>query len=214
MMKRYLILLFVLALCCTGISDAAVEKDFRYTAVNFAPVDPGEDLDNPDDDIILPAELGDLLPDVDEDGFYEVRYVVQKKSGLVASTNPGQLYGVITISDTGEITVFEIEDVFGTQFAINPGKLGGGVEVIRVDAEGYATVLTGTGAVTAAAVDNDAGTVSLTIELETPLAEGERLMVYCKFQTVLRGSLPDMTDFVNAVTVNVDESASATIEFV
>ena len=211
-MKRYLILLFVLALCCTGISAAAVEKDFRYTTVNFAPIDL-MDPDDPDDDVILPAELGDLLPDADEDGFYEVRYVLQGKSGLVASTNPGQLYGVITISDTSETTVFEIEDVFGTQFAINPGKLGGGVEVIRVDADGYATVLTGTGAVTAAAVDNDAGTVSLTIELETPLAEGERLMVYCKFQTVLKGSLPDMTDFVNEVTVN-GESASATIEFV
>lgn len=211
-MKRHVIPLFVLAVCCTGISAAAVEKDFRYTAVNFAPADT-MDPDDPGDDVVLPAEIGDLLPDADEDGFYEVRYVLQGKSGRVASTNPGQLYGVITISGSGDATGFQIDDSFGTQFAINPAKIGGGVEVTRVDADGYATILTGTEEVTAAAVDNDAGTVSLTIELEKPLAEDERLMVSCKFQTALRGSGPDWVEFVNTVTVN-GESASATIEFV
>ncbi len=209
-MRKYLFILLVIAAVFIGISAADIQKDFRYTNVNFTPVDTNgtEDIT---DDILLPAELGDLLPDTDGNGSFEVAYVL-KKNGMVASTNPGQLYGVITINNT-TATEFTLTDVFGTQFDIHPAKLCGGVDVIRVDADGYATELSGTEQVVSATVDNDANTVSLEIALDEPLAVDEELMVYCKFQTALKKALPDTTNFVNTVTVN-GEVASATIEFI
>jgi hypothetical protein len=208
-MRKFGLLFIALAILVTGIAAADLAKDFRYTAVEFVPVDIGDPLD-PADDVILPAVLGDLLPDTDADTLYEVRYVVQKKTGWVVSTNPGQLYGVITIDNTEE-TTFVVEDSFGTQFDINPAHLGGGVEVIRVDAAGYATVLTETTQVVSATVDNEANTVSLDLEIETPLGTGESLMIYCKYQAV-KGVEADMNPFTNNVLVN-DVPVSATIEF-
>ena len=209
-MKKYIILLMVAAAVLMGISAAEVQKDFRFTNVTFIPIDTNQ-TEDPSDDVILPAILGNLLPDEDLNGKYDVWYVVQKKSGRVSSTNPGQLYGVVTINNT-TATDFSINDSFGAQFDIQPAKLCGGVDVIRVDAGGFATILTGTSQVVSATVDNDANTVNLTIALETPLAADEELMIYYKFQTALKKALPDFSDFVNEASVN-GEVANATIEF-
>lgn len=209
-MRTLLFILLVISAVFTGISAAEIQKDFRYTNVNFTPFDTNgtEDIS---DDILLPAVLGDLLPDADGNGFFDVSYVL-KKNGMVASTNPGQLYGVITVNNT-TATTFTVTDIFGTQFNINPAKLCGGVDVLRIDADGYATELSGTDQVVSASVDNDANTVTLEIALDEPLAADEELMIYCKFRTALKGLLPDTNTFVNEVTVN-GETANATVEFV
>lgn len=200
-----------------------VEKDFRYTSVDFVPMLWVDDTPDILDDNVghweqQPAILGGLLPkdivDPDPD-FYDVRYVLKSKKGTVSSTNPGQLYGVINITGVG-VTNVSVNDTFGTQFDVNPGKLGGGVEVIRVNATGYATVLTGTSNVTSATVDND-GQVTLVINLTSPLGPDENLMIYVKFETALKHSEPDWDDFVNTAEVIVDEGnpieTNATIEF-
>jgi hypothetical protein len=209
-MRKLLLILLVISAVFTGISAAEIQKDFRYTNVNFTPVDTNgtEDIS---DDILLPAVLGDLLPDADGNGFFDVSYVL-KKNGDVASTNPGQLYGVITVNNTTEAN-FTVSDVFGTQFDVHPAKLCGGVNVIRVDAGGYATDLSGTDQVVSATIDNDANTVDLEIALDEPLATDEELMIYIKFQTALKGLSPDTNPFVNEATVN-GEIANATVEFV
>ena len=209
-MRKLLCILLVISAAIIGISAAEIQKDFRYTDVDFTPIDTNgtEDIS---DDILLPAVLGDLLPDGDGNGFFDVSYVL-KKNGKVASTNPGQLYGVITVNNT-TATTFTVTDVFGAQFNIHPAKLCGGVDIIRVDADGYATELSGTDQVVSATVDNDANTVSLEIALDEPLATDEELMIYCKFQTALKKMLPDIATFVNEATVN-GETANATVEFV
>ena len=86
------------------------------------------------------------------------------------------------------------------------------MDVIRFDAGGYATVLSGTAQVVSATIDNDATTVALEIALDNPLDVDEECMIYCKLQTALKKALPDMSTFLNEVAVN-GESASATIEF-
>ena len=205
-MRKYVLLFIVVAAILAGISTAAVVKDFRYTAVNFTPVDP-------DTGEILPAVLGDLLPYDEITGTYTVNYVLQGKTGKVASTNPGQLYGVITINETADATEFAIVDSFGTQFDINPGKICGGVDVIRVNmTTELATDLTGTEQVSGS-VDNELNTVTLDIVLESPLGADEQLMVYCKFQTTEKRSLPVYGTFLNEVTVN-DGYANATVMLV
>ena len=165
--------------------------------------------------------LGDLLPYDEITGTYTVNYVLQGKTGKVASTNPGQLYGVITINDpagvvineTADATEFAIVDSFGTQFDINPGKICGGVDVIRVNmTTELATDLTGTEQVSGS-VDNELNTVTLDIVLESPLGADEQLMVYCKFQTTEKRSLPVYGTFLNEVTVN-DGYANATVMLV
>ena len=209
-MRKLLCILLVISAAIIGISAAEIQKDFRYTDVDFTPVDTNgtEDIS---DDILLPAVLGDLLPDSDGDGFFDVSYVM-KKNGKVASTNPGQLYGVITVNNT-TASSFTVTDTFGSQFNIHPAKLHGGVDIIRVDAGGYATELSGTDQIVSAAVDNKANTVSLEIALDEPMAADEALMIYCKFQTAQKKTLSDTTPFVNEATVN-GETANATIEFV
>jgi hypothetical protein len=209
-MRTLLLILLVISAVFIGISAAEVQKDFRYTNVNFTPFDTNGTEDT-SDDILLPAVLGDHLPDADGNGFFDVSYVL-KKNGMVASTNPGQLYGVITVNNTTE-TNFTVTDVFGTQFDVHPAKLCGGVDIIRVNASGYATDLSGTDQVVSATIDNDANTVSLEIALDEPLATDEELMIYIKFQTALKGLSPDTNTFVNEVTVN-GEIANATVEFV
>ena len=116
----------------------------------------------------------------------------------------------ITVITTA--TEIAITDTFGSQFDIHPRKLCGGVDVIRIDAGGYATVLSDTAHVVSATVDNDANTVALEIALDDPLDVDEELMIYCKFQTAVKKALPDMSTFLNEVAVN-GESASAMIEF-
>ncbi|MDD1709522.1 MAG: hypothetical protein LUQ37_01290, partial [Methanoregulaceae archaeon] len=162
-----------------------------------------------------PADLGMTLPDTDGDGKYEVKYVVNK-NGEVTSTNPGQLYAVITITGIGIDTV-ALDDAFGTQFDVNPGKLGGGVEILKIGADGLAEVLTDTPQVTFASVDNDAGEVSLEIDLDMPLEIDEELMIYIKYQTALKFEMPDTTDFTNTADVTVNDTdlmGTAVIEFV
>ena len=188
-----------------------VEKDFRHTNVNFVPIDPCTGNK-------LPAILGELLPDADIDGKYDVKYVLKPKDGTVSSTNPGQLYGVKTIEGAGVDTV-QMVDTFDTQFDVNPAHRGGGVEILRIDAGGYATVLTDDLVqVPTVVVDNTAGTVNVDIDLETPLGADEKLMIYIKYKTALKGLLPDYDDFVNnnEVTINGGSPipASATVEFV
>jgi len=209
-MRKLLCILLVISAAIIGISAAEIQKDFRYTDVDFTPIDTNGTNDK-SDDILLPAVLGDLLPDSDGDGFFDVSYVM-KKNGKVASTNPGQLYGVITVNNTTAST-FTVTDTFGSQFNIHPAKLRGGVDIIRVDAGGYATELSGTDQIVSAAVDNKANTVSLEIALDEPMAADEALMIYCKFQTAQKKTLSDTTPFVNEATVN-GETANATIEFV
>ena len=182
-------------------TQALINKDFRYTNVDFdAPI----------------AELGDLLPDADGNGKFDVKYVT-KKDGTVSSTNPGQLYSVISIAEAAGVTCVSIDDTFGTQFDVNPGHVGGGIEIIRINSAGSTEVLTYTSQVTGN-VDNDIGKVTVNIELDTPLENDEKLMIYVKFKTALRHDLPEMWDFVNQAEVIIDEGASivteATIEFV
>lgn len=196
-----------------------VEKDFRHTNVNFVPMDPGPDeILGTQDDVQLPAILGDTLPDVNANGKFDVKYVLKPKDGTVSSTNPGQLYGVKTIEGAGVDKVHMV-DTFGIQFDVNPAKRGGGVEILRIDAAGLATALTDDLVqVPTVVVDNDAGTVNVYIDLASPLGAGEKLMIYIKYKTALKGQLPDFNDFVNENEVTINDGtpilASATIEFV
>ncbi len=182
-----------------------VTKDFRFANVNFT---------------ATPAQLGTLLPQ--NGSKYNVTYVTQTKSGTVSSTNPGQLYGVITVNGTGVANV-TVNDTFSatsgtTQFEVSPAQLDGGVEVLRVNtATGNAVVITDTPQVTSATINNTAGTVNLTVNLSTPLARDENLMIYIKFMTSLKGSLPNLNDFVNRADAVINGSpgtASAIINFV
>lgn len=195
----------------------AVEKDFRYTSVNFKPINCGTDtICGTPDDYQEPAVLGMTLPDADDDKKFEVKYVVDKKN-KVTSTNPGQLYGVITITGAGVDTIV-LNDVFGTQFDVNPAKLGGGVEVLKIDAAGLATVITNTPQVTDVIVNNVEGKVDLKIDLGTPLEANEKLMIYIKYQTTLKFAAPDTSDFLNTANVKVNDEdldpAIATVEFI
>jgi sugar lactone lactonase YvrE len=121
-----------------------------------------------------PAELGTPLD--------EVKMVIHK-NGKVKSTNPGQLYSVITI--TGPIEDFNFTDYFDDEFNVNPAHLGGGVEIILVDPNGYATILTEDPGVTAT-VDNTANYVMGSVDLDEMLKPGYRLMIYIKFKTSMK----------------------------
>ena len=188
-----------------------VEKDFRHTNVDFVPYV---------EDVQQQAELGDLLPDADGNGLYEVRYVTKtKKDGTVSvsSTNPGQLYGVINITGAG-ITNVSVNDTFGSQFDVNPDHLGGGIEVIRVNATtGLAKVITDTIQVTDWSVNNTLNQVRVVINLTSSLKADENLMVYVKFKTALKHSAPEWWDFVNTAEVIINEESpvevNATVEF-
>ncbi len=176
-----------------------VTKDFRDGVVDFKKT---------------PALLGTLLPQ--NGSSYNVSYVLDKK-GMVSSTNPKEVYGVVTVNGTGVANV-TVNDTFSaasgpTQFNVS------GVDIIRYNTvTGVATVITKTTQVTSASVNNTAGTVNLTIRLNTPLVDSENLMVYIKFATSLKGKLPNYADFVNTATVARDlgtpETAAATINFV
>ncbi|MCP8322608.1 MAG: hypothetical protein L6N96_00310 [Candidatus Methylarchaceae archaeon HK02M2] len=194
------------------------EKDFRYTNVNFTPYDAGPDgILGTEDDVQLSAELGDLLLQ-DEDGNYLVDVVVHK-NGWVKSTNPGQLYGVITITPVQSVEMVSVSDVFGDFFDVNPAQLGGGVEVILIeDSTQLATILTYEDWVTCD-VDNEAGEVDIDIDFtqstDGSLDPGDTLMIYIKFQTAMKHedwSGPD--SFTNEAIITADDQEftnSATI---
>ena len=155
--------------------------------------------------------------DSNDNGKYNVSYVLRKKDYTVASTNPGQLCGVINITGAG-VTNISINDTFGSQFDVNPGKRGGGVEVIRLNSTTCnAVVLTDTANVSSAEVNNDINRVKLIINLTEPLKPNEHLMIYVKFRTALKHKMPDYSDFINQAKVYVDNggllAAQATIEF-
>jgi hypothetical protein len=196
-------------------------KDCRFTNVEFNPIDPGPDgiLGTPDD-IPLPANLGGLLPTANGDpDKFDVDYVLKPKDGTVSSTNPGQVYCVITITGNIPFDNVVINDDFGVQFDVNPAHVGGGVEVIHVIG-GFATVLTDTGVITSSNVDNTSNDVDLTLDLSLgPTGQvdpGESLMIYIKYKTSEKGDLPIGGEFVNTAAVNVEGldavDASATIE--
>jgi len=161
-------------------TEPTVTKDLRFTSVNFTPTDPGSG--DP-----LPAELGDLLP-IAHDDHFGAAVNVHKKKGTVQNTNPGQLYGVVSVSDAGGLESFWFHDEFGDEFDVNPAQLGGGVGVIVVDSEGFATVLTGilkNDLGVDWTVDNDTNEVWLDVPivdaLGRPLEADETLMIYVKF---------------------------------
>ncbi|HIH44551.1 MAG TPA: hypothetical protein HA257_05605, partial [Candidatus Methanoperedenaceae archaeon] len=195
-----------------------VQKDFRFTDVDFVPMNPGPDgmVDTPDD-IQMPAMLGNMLPDSNSNGKFDVRYIIKNRQGTVASTNPGQLYGVLTIKGS-DISTINITDTFGSQFNVNPDKIRGGIEIIRVNRiSGLATIITNTEEVTSVHIDNTGNTVSLNIDLHTPLEADESLMVYIKFKTSLKQLPPIYEDFDNEARVYINsgtgKEATASIEF-
>jgi len=51
-----------------------------------------------------------------------VSYIVKKK-GTVQKTDPGQLYGVITVTNTTAAN-FTITDAYGSQFDVHPASSG------------------------------------------------------------------------------------------
>ncbi|UCB59008.1 MAG: hypothetical protein JSV67_01545, partial [Thermoplasmatales archaeon] len=126
--------------------------------------------------VLQPAELGTPLDSID--------IVIRGKNQLkVKSTNPGQFYAVATI--TGHIQDLVLYDIFDEEFDINPAKLGGGVEVIMVDPDGYATVLTDHPGVSAV-VYNDDDELWVYVYLDDPIPIGHKLMIYIKFQTSMK----------------------------
>jgi hypothetical protein len=144
------------------------------------------------------------------DSYYDVDVVVHEKTGFVKSTNPGQLYGVISI--TGPVSEIDITDNFDYEFDINPAHLGGGVEVIMVDPYGFATILTDEPGISAD-VYNDLNYVDISIDLNAatggPLPDGWTLMVYVKFQTAMKHELweGDFDEyFDNTVEIEIDEN--------
>ncbi len=170
-------------ICVLGEPTAAggpnVDKDLRFTSVNFTPTDP-------DTGELLPAELGGLLPATHDDEFGAV--VKVHKNGNVQNTNPGQLYGVVSVSNAAGLESFWFHDEFDDQFDVNPAQLGGGVEVIVVDGDGFATVLTDILKYDLAVdwtVDNETNMVWLDVPvaeaLGRPLDGDETLMIYVKF---------------------------------
>jgi hypothetical protein len=176
-----------------------IVKDFRYTSVDFTPYhweDPDGIPDNGDEFWMQdPAILGDLLP-MDADGNYLVDVVVHEKTGKVKSTNPGQLYGVISI--TGAIHKVSIEDNFDKEFDINPAKYGGGIEVLIVDPMGYATVITHYPGLWGSVWNDIFDDALIYIDLDTaiggPLPPDHTLMIYVKFQTAMKHQVfPDPT---------------------
>jgi hypothetical protein len=168
-----------------------VTKDFRYTAVDFDKWH-WECITLPDGTVDCwvvddPDDLGYLLPQ-DVDGNYLVELVVHK-NGKVKSTNPGQLYGVITI--TGPVSEVFIEDNFDHEFDINPGHLGGGIEILVIDPDGYATILTDEPGIWASVYNDEPYNDALiSIDLETAwggiLEPGYKLMIFVKFQTAMK----------------------------
>ena len=162
------------------IADVAVEKDIRSTDANFTPIDPETGAP-------LPAELGAVL-DTAHDDHFGVSVQVHPKKGSVQNTNPGQLYGVLSISGPGLESLW-FHDEFDDQFDVNPAQLGGGIEVVVIDAGGFATVLTDIlkdVLEVEVTVDNTANTIWLNVPIEAALGRaldpGETLMIYVKFR--------------------------------
>jgi hypothetical protein len=198
-----------------GQPDIEIIKDFRYTSVDFTPYhweDPDGIPDTGDEYMVQdPAILGDLLP-MDVDDNYLVDVVVHEKTGKVKSTNPGQLYGVITI--TGSITNVFIDDNFDQEFDINPNKLGGGIEILIVDPDGYAEVITDYPGITASVWNDDPWndaliSIDLDVAIGGSLPAGHTLMVYVKFKTAMKHQVfpggPFDFDFWNMPIVLIDD---------
>jgi hypothetical protein len=134
------------------------------------------------------ANLGGLLP-MDIDGNYLVDVVVAGRHDRVKSTNPGQLYGVISI--TGPVSEVYIEDNFDLEFDINPAHIGGGIEILIVDSNGCVEVITDYPGVSAGVFNwdpwNDASiSIDLIEAIGEPLPPDHVLMIYVKFKTAMK----------------------------
>jgi hypothetical protein len=100
-----------------------LEKDYRFTDVCF---DCQDDVD-----------LGSTLP-MTSNGSFLVKAVV-KKNGDVASSNPGQFYGVTTINVSTDLEELWIEEDFSDclgMIKLNPRRGGGSVVVLMVTGDG------------------------------------------------------------------------------
>jgi hypothetical protein len=156
------------------------------------------------------AYFGDLLPR-DVYGNYLVDVVVAGKHDKVKSTNPGQLYGVISI--TGPVHEVYIEDNFDQEFDINPAHIGGGIEIIIVDPDGFVEVITDYPGISATVWNDDPFNDALiSINLDTaiggPLPPDHILMVYVKFQTAMKHlpfDLPYDNEFWNRPIVWIND---------
>jgi hypothetical protein len=155
-----------------------------------------------------PAELGDLIEYNKTEDLYYMDLIVKqkgKKNEQVSSTNPGQLYAVINMS--GPINNVTVNDHFDYEFDVNPAKVGGGVEIILVDPDGYSTIITKDPGVTAE-VDNENNWVNISIELDEQLQSGWNLMIYIKFQTAMKHKkvrAPFNYDFNNTAYVYLND---------
>lgn len=122
-----------------------------------------------------PAELGTPLN--------TIHMVINKNK--VRSHNPGQFYAVINI--TGPVQTFYFRDRFDIEFDVNPSKvLSGGVQVILLDPDGYAEVITDTPNLTIKKINNGNNRVNIEFHLEEELPPGYTLKVYIKFQTAYK----------------------------
>jgi hypothetical protein len=131
-----------------------------------------------------------------------------KKKDVIKSTNPGQLYGVITV--TGPVEELILWDVFDDEFDVHPGKIGGGVEVILVDPWGFVTILTDTSSIDFAWVKNNLNEVALHVSLDNPLPPLYKLMIFIKYQLASKhvvwvGEVGDTAYFFNDAYVYLDE---------
>lgn len=184
-----------------GGPDIEVEKDFRFTDVDFPQCNFGTPL---------PLDHGHALVDV----------VLHPKTGIVLNTNPGQLYGVETVTGAG-ITQVYMTDTFGFQFDVNPPQAPGGVTVlVHNTTAGTCTVTdltNGPGVIIT--VDNTLNVVTayvnLTVARGFALTSSEELLLFKKFEPSpdFKGTLQVFPQhFLNEVSVEAqfgEESASA-----
>jgi len=172
-----------------------LRKDFRHTNRDYAPIDPFTGA-------LLPAELGDPLD--------AVKVIVHNKKGTISGTAPGQILSTTQFGWEGLSRVW-FHDTFEEEFDVNPPKLGGGIDVIVLDENGFATDLTG--ALKNLGVDVVVGEDHLMIDLAIeaalgrPLAAGETVVVFVKYgpSDEFKGGVPaDFPDGVFGNTVEID----------
>jgi hypothetical protein len=152
---------------------------------------------------MLPAELGDLLPQ-DADGNYLAEVVVNKND-KIRSTNPGQLYHVVTVTPYAPMDYFRMTDTWGSFFDLSPKKLGGGVEIIVVDSDGYATILTYEDGIELDLYPNDLKLwIDFDMSMGGPLEPDDVLMIYMKYKLAMKHEMwtyGPYVEFCNEVNV-------------
>jgi len=122
--------------------------------------------------VMDPAELGTTLNNI--------HMVINKNK--VKSHNPGQFYSVINI--TGPVKEFLFRDDFDVEFNVHPKKIGtGGCQVLLLDPDGYATVITNSPWVNITKIDNNNNYVEIEFNFSEPMPSGYTLKIYIKYQT-------------------------------